>query len=231
MLWHTNLLLLAATAQAHYKFSKLVINGVPEAKEWTAVRQTKSYQSNQGVDNVSSPDMRCFQRQPGTATARVATGEKLGFAASAEVNHIGPVSFYMAKVPEGANINTWEPAGKVFFKVGAIDAVGAPKLTSTAATWPAYTKKIVDFTVPKALPNGKYIVRVESIALHQASYKGGAQIYLACGQVEVTGGGNGKPSPLVAFPGAYNADDPGLSWSYYPVRTSYTAPGPPVWHG
>jgi hypothetical protein len=92
-------------------------------------------------------------------------------------------------------------------------------------------KKTVEFTVPKSLPSGKYLVRVESIALHQAQSPGGAQIYLACAQVEITGGGNGKPGPLVAFPGAYRANDPGLLWSYYPVRTSYKAPGPDVWQG
>jgi len=74
-------------------------------------------------------------------------------------------------------------------------------------------------------------VRVESIALHQAQSVGGAQIYLSCAQVEVTGGGNGTPGPLVAFPGAYKATDPGLRWSYYPIPTSYTAPGPAVWTG
>lgn len=87
----------------------------------------------------------------------------------------------------------------------------------------------MEFTVPTDLPSGKYLVRVESIALHQASQAGGAQIYLACGQVEITGGGNGTPGPMVAFPGAYKAGEPGLIWSYYPVKTSYTAPGPAVW--
>lgn len=72
-------------------------------------------------------------------------------------------------------------------------------------------------------------MRSESIALHQAQSPGGAQIYISCGQVEVSGGGNGTPGPLVAFPGAYRANDQGLLWSYYPVRTSYTAPGPNVW--
>lgn len=74
-------------------------------------------------------------------------------------------------------------------------------------------------------------MRVESIALHQAQGPGGAQFYLSCAQVEVTGGGNGTPGPLVAFPGAYKPNDAGLIWSYSPVRATYTAPGPPVWEG
>lgn len=92
-------------------------------------------------------------------------------------------------------------------------------------------KTIVDFQIPKKVPSGKYLVRVESIALHQAQSVGGAQMYLSCAQVEVTNGGTGTPGPLVAFPRAYNANDPGLIWSYYPIAKSYKAPGPAVWTG
>ncbi|KAI0880282.1 glycoside hydrolase family 61 protein [Annulohypoxylon maeteangense] len=223
------LLALASAAQAHYRFSKLVIDGQQEAAEWTSIRMTKNYQSNGGVTSVSSPDMRCYQARAGTNTATVAAGSELGFVANAAVSHFGPVQFYMAKVPEGADINTWEPAGNVWFKIGSITAV--PPLGSSEATWPAYNKKVVNVTIPKAVPSGKYLIRVESIALHQAQSVGGAQMYLSCAQVEITGGGSGTPGPLVAFPGAYQANDPGLMWSYYPIPTTYTAPGPAVWTG
>jgi hypothetical protein len=96
---------------------------------------------------------------------------------------------------------------------------------------PRIEKTSVDLTIPKSLPSGKYLVRIESIALHQASSAGGAQIYLSCAQVEVKNGGSGTPGPLVAFPGAYKSGEAGLIWSYYPIKTSYTAPGPPVWQG
>lgn len=46
-------------------------------------------------------------------------------------------------------------------------------------------KKSVEFTIPKNVPSGKYLVRVESIALHQAQNVGGAQMYLSCAQIEV----------------------------------------------
>ncbi|KAF2874733.1 glycoside hydrolase [Massariosphaeria phaeospora] len=228
----TSLLLLATTAEAHYRFSKLILNGTLEAAEWTSVRQTKNYQGNQGVSDVNSADMRCFQNKAGTGTATVAAGETLGFVANAQVTHFGPVQFYMAKVPDAANINTWEAAGNVWFKGASISAVSGPNgLTSDEATWPAYNKKSVEFVIPKSVPSGKYLVRVESIALHQAQSVGGAQVYLSCAQVEVTGGGSGKPGPLVAFPGAYKSNDAGLLWSYYPMAKSYTAPGPAVWQG
>ncbi|KAK1835032.1 glycoside hydrolase [Podospora conica] len=227
MKFFTSLLLAASAVEAHYRFSRIVVNGVAEAKEWTAVRQTKNYQGNHGVSDINSQDMRCFQMRSGTATATIEAGGTLGFIANAQITHFGPLSFYMARVPDSANINTWEAAGNVWFKVASIDGVR----TAGGWTWPAFEKSVVDFVIPKSVPSGKYLVRVESIALHQAQSQGGAQVYLSCAQVEVTGGGSGSPGPLVAIPGAYKANDQGLLWSYHPVRTSYTAPGPKVWQG
>jgi hypothetical protein len=78
--------------------------------------------------------------RPGTGTATVAADESLGFIAAASVSHFGPVQFYMAKVPENADINTWEPAGNVWFKAAKIDAVkpNGGAYTSGPDTWPAY---------------------------------------------------------------------------------------------
>ena len=51
---------------------------------------------------------------------------------------------------------------------------------------------------------------------NRASTEGGAQFYLSCAQVTVSGGsGAGNPSDLVAFPGAYSATDPGLLINIY----------------
>lgn len=74
------------------------------------------------------------------------------------------------------------------------------------------------FTIPKATPSGDYLARIEHIGLHAASQANGAQFYLSCGQITVTGGGSGTPAPLVSFPGAYKATDPGiLIQIYWPV--------------
>jgi hypothetical protein len=53
--------------------------------------------------------------------------------------------------------------------------------------------------------------------------QGGAQFFIACAQVNVRGGGSGTPGPLVAFPGAYGATDPGILFNTYypPVRNSH----------
>lgn len=85
--------------------------------------------------------MRCFQNRAGTGTATVEAGSVLGFVAAAAISHFGPVQFYMARVPDSANINSWEPAGNVWFKAASISAVssGGGALTSDEKTWPAYS--------------------------------------------------------------------------------------------
>lgn len=86
--------------------------------------------------------------------------------------------------------------------------------------------------LPKALPNGEYLLKIEHIALHGAGSVGGAQFYLACGQINVINGGNGTPGPLIAFPGGYSATDPGIKYNMYAYPpTTYTPPGPTVWKG
>jgi len=70
-----------------------------------------------------------------------------------------------------------------------------------------------------------------------------AQSYPECAQLEVLGDGDAFPDEedLVAFPGAYNSTDPGISiasWSLgdgdspFPAAaytTDYPFPGPAVW--
>jgi hypothetical protein len=43
------------------RFSKLVVNGVAEDKQWGLIRETKNYQDDHGVTDVSSADLRRFQ--------------------------------------------------------------------------------------------------------------------------------------------------------------------------
>lgn len=79
-------------------------------------------------------------------------------------------------------------------------------------------ENIISFTIPKDTPSGDYLFRVEQIGLHVAQSLGAAQFYISCGQITVTGGGSGTPGPLVAFPGAYSATDPGILIDiYYPI--------------
>jgi hypothetical protein len=61
----------------------------------------------------------------------------------------------------------------------------------------------VDVKIPADIAPGDYLLRAEVIALHVAGSVGGAQHYVSCYQLKITGGGTAKPSG-VAFPGAYS---------------------------
>ncbi|PGH04520.1 hypothetical protein AJ79_07046 [Helicocarpus griseus UAMH5409] len=229
MKFSTTLLLLApAIASAHYTFPSLIVNGQTTA-EWQYVRQTENYQHNGPVTDVNSNAIRCYER-PGRAqaqTATVAAGSKVGFVAKGSIYHPGPLQFYMAKVPAGQSAATWDGSGQVWFKI-----LGQGPNFGGSLTWPSDGATRVEATIPASLPSGEYLFRVEHIGLHSASGVNGAQFYISCGQINVTGGGNGSPGPLVSFPGAYRPTDPGIMINiYYPVPTSYQLPGPAVWRG
>lgn len=83
--------------------------------------------------------------------------------------------------------------------------------------------------IPRCIRSGFYLLRAEHIGLHVAQSSGGAQFYISCAQLGVTGGGNTDPPNKVSFPGAYRASDPGIMINInWPIPTSYQNPGPPV---
>ncbi|KDQ52694.1 glycoside hydrolase family 61 protein [Jaapia argillacea MUCL 33604] len=222
--------LLAAVSStlAHYTFPSLIVGGTTTTA-WEYVRETNNYNSQAPVTNVNSTDIRCYTSATNAvaSTATVAAGSSIGFACDNTMYHASVVNVYMAKAP--GNVSTWDGSGTVWFKVYQITPVTNG---GTSITFPTETESTVVFTVPKNLPSGQYLVRVENIAIHAASTYGGAQFYLACGQINVTGGGSGTPGPLVAFPGAYTGYEPGILINIYsPIPATYTQPGPAVWTG
>jgi len=205
----------ASVASAHYTLP--LING---GSSWSNVRQAKNWQDNGFVGSVTSSDIRCNQLSPGKATASVAAGSTVKVNVNPNAYHPGPFQSYLAKVPEGADINTWDPTSAVWFRIYAEQPKFGGQLTWLSAA-------NYDIKIPSCIPSGKYLMRNEHIALHTAGAVGGAQFYLSCAQIEVTGGGSKSPSNLVAFPGAYKATDPGIQINInYPIPTSYVNPGP-----
>ncbi|CBX94532.1 similar to glycoside hydrolase family 61 protein [Plenodomus lingam JN3] len=257
--------LAATTVTAHYTFPELIVNG-KKTGLWTYVRKTANYQSNGPITDISSPSIRCYELSPGTPskTYNVSAGDDVGFTAASSISHPGPLQFYMAKAPEGQTAATFDGSGKVWFKVysqGATFSPGGgmafassgvnviPFATPTSPKPLHYHrnhasnphpsqpgKSQLTISLPASLPSGDYLLRIEHIALHSASSRGGAQFYISCAQLTVQNGSGGgqlpPPDQMVAFPGAYEASDPGILVNiYYPVPTSYTPPGPAVWSG
>ncbi|KAH8887705.1 endoglucanase II [Thozetella sp. PMI_491] len=130
----------------------------------------------------------------------------------------------MAKVPAGQTAASFDGSGQVWFKIYEEQPNFGAQLT-----WPSNSEKEVTIKVPECLSPGDYLFRIEHIGLHVAQSIGGAQFYISCGQLTVAGGGSTQPTETVAFPGAYNASDPGILINInYPVPTSYKNPGPSV---
>ncbi|KAG9002018.1 hypothetical protein FRB94_004168 [Tulasnella sp. JGI-2019a] len=135
--------------------------------------------------------------------------------------HLGPVLAYMAAVPSALQTDV---TGLKWFKIWEDGFDG----TNWGVTRLYNAKGLQNFTIPSCIPPGNYFVRAEIIALHAASSYPGAQLYMECAQINVTGGGSASPA-TVSFPGAYAGTDPGITIDiYYPPVTSYTIPGPPV---
>ncbi|KAI0633946.1 glycoside hydrolase family 61 protein [Trametes polyzona] len=221
---------LAAQVSAHYTFPSLIVNG-KETEAWVNVRKTNNHYSQAPVTDVTSADFRCYTSQTNAKaeTIDVAAGSTLGIACDQTIYHPGVVNVYMARAPTGKPVADWDGAGRVWFKTHEITAVTDG---GKSITFPAEGVPSVNFTVPRALPSGEYLVRMEAIALHSAERKGGAQFYISCGQINVTGGGSGTPSPLVEIPGVYTGEEPGIMIDInWPIPQNYTQPGPAVWRG
>jgi len=137
-------------------------------------------------------------------------------------SHKGPVMAYMKKVTDAV---TDVGYGSGWFKVSEAG------LTNVATQDWATTDLIAaagvqNITIPACIANGQYLLRAEIIALHAANSAGGAQFYMECAQINVSGGSGSKTPASVSLPGAYSATDPGILINIYETLSSYAIPGP-----
>lgn len=113
----TPLILLGAAAlgvNGHYTFPR-----VGGGSDWQQVRRADNYQSNGFVADVSSAQIRCFQSSPAAASAslNVTAGSTVTYYANQGIFHPGPMSFHLARVPDGQSVSSWNGDGAVWFKV------------------------------------------------------------------------------------------------------------------
>jgi len=140
-----------------------------------------------------------------------------------DASHKGPVMAYLKKVGD-ATTDVGYGAG--WFK---ISEAGLNTATQTwAVTDLIAAKGVQQIPIPSCIASGQYLLRAELIALHAASSAGGAQLYMECAQINITGGTGAKSPATVSFPGAYKSSDPGITINIYQTLSSYTIPGPAV---
>ncbi|CAE7013411.1 hypothetical protein CFE70_002370 [Pyrenophora teres f. teres 0-1] len=145
--------------------------------------------------------------------------------------HWGPVLAYMSKVEDASTAD----GSSEFFKVYQNTWAKNPAATQGDNDfWGTkdlnYNCGKLDFTIPKDIAPGDYLLRAEAIALHAAGPSGGAQHYMTCYQLTVTGSGTLEPKG-VKFPEAYTKSGPGLGFSIHADLDSYPAPGPALISG
>jgi hypothetical protein len=102
--------------------------------------------------------------------------------------------------------------------------LGSPTTANTPHRAETYT-----YTIPTCLADGEYLLRIQSLAIHNPYPGGIPQFYVECAQVSVTGGTNVKtPTPTASIPGAFHSTDPGYTVNIYNNFKNYTVPGPAV---
>ncbi|OAL52844.1 hypothetical protein IQ07DRAFT_533298, partial [Pyrenochaeta sp. DS3sAY3a] len=224
---------ITALANAHATWQQLWKNG--EDLQSTCARLPPS---NSPIEDYTSTALQC-NVNPAAASGkcsfaagdtvtiemhqhndRECTKEGIGGA------HWGPVLAYLGKVEDAASA---DGSGE-FFKIyqngwkknpaasqGDNDFWGTKDLN--------YNCGKLDFEIPSNIAPGDYLLRAEAIALHAASSGGGAQHYVTCYQLTVTGSGTLVPKG-VTFPEAYSKTGPGLGFSIHTNMDSYPMPGP-----
>ncbi|OLN97879.1 putative endo-beta-1,4-glucanase D 4 [Colletotrichum chlorophyti] len=235
------LLGLAASVSGHAIFQKVSVNGVDQG----ALKGVRAPSSNNPIENVNDAGFACnnnIQHKDSTvisipAGARVGAwwGHIIGGPQGSNdpdhpiaASHKGPIMVYLAKVDNAAATGT---TGLKWFKVAEAGLSGGIWAVDTMIANGGWHY----FTLPTCVAPGDYLLRVELLALHSATSPGGAQFYMECAQIRVTGSGTNTGSNFVSFPGAYSSSHPGITLSIYdntgrPTNggRSYSIPGPPV---
>jgi len=230
---------MAATQVAgHSIFQELWVNGVDQQS--TCARMPTS---NNPITDVTSNNIRCNGRSGVTGKCPVVAGQTVTVEMHAQPKdrvctneiiggkHYGPVAVYLSKVADASLADgsagwfkifqdTWSPASGS--SVGDNDNWGTNDLNTCCGR--------MNVKIPADVPAGDYLLRAEVIALHTASSSGGAQFYVTCYQLTVTGGGAAAPA-LVSLPGAYKASDPGILVDIHRAMATYAPPGPTVYGG
>ncbi|KUJ18963.1 uncharacterized protein LY89DRAFT_582205 [Mollisia scopiformis] len=136
-------------------------------------------------------------------------------------SHKGPVMAYMKKV---TNATSDVGYGDGWFK---ISEAGLNVATQDWATTDLIANAgVQNIQIPSCIENGQYLLRAELIALHAASSYPGAQLYMECAQINVSGGSGTATPSTVSFPGTYAGTDPGILINIYQTLTTYQIPGP-----
>jgi cellulase len=230
-----SLLAMASTVSAHALVYGVWVNDADQGDG----RQTyiRSAPNNNPVKDLTSTDIVCNVNgaKPASGFVSAAAGDTMSVEwyhntrhdDIIDGSHKGPIITWIAEYTETAGTGAiWTKIAEDGFdgKEWAVDKIIKNKGRN-------------DFKLPAALKAGKYLLRQEIIAGHEAETTfdvnpaRGAQFYPSCIQLEVTEGGNAVPDQGFDFQKDYKYTDAGIKFNVYGDVGEYKIPGPKVWTG
>jgi cellulase len=145
----------------------------------------------------------------------------------------GPYTVYLALCPGSSCTGTNSKTLK-WFKIAQTGLISGTTAKGSWANGLLMANLKWSATIPSNLKAGAYLIRFETLALHQANTP---QFYPECVQLIVTGGGSAYPTSdyLKSIPGAWGNNDPGVKIDIYgeaaKTQTTYLVPGPEIYPG
>ncbi|KAK4224659.1 putative endo-beta-1,4-glucanase D [Podospora fimiseda] len=230
---------LASTVTAHATMFSASVNG----KDFGDGRNNyiRSPATNDPVRDLSSPNLICNTNGGKVAPNFVSAnpGDRITFRwfhfnpndpnDIIDPSHKGAILTYIAPFTSGTGTGpVWTKIAQQGFEGGEWATI---KMRNNGGN--------VDFTLPKNLAPGQYLIRQELLALHMADFKcndpanpgRGAESYPSCVQFEIGGNGEAIPDQDFDFNRGYTCENKGLFFNIHIPFESYTPPGPPVWDG
>ncbi|KAK0745010.1 glycoside hydrolase [Apiosordaria backusii] len=246
-------------ANAHYLFGRLILDG-KWTKTWEYIREVSPAEGmSQDLalvapnTNPYSPDLRCGRNASVSwspvKAATIRAGDTVGFAAGEPMlqgdrrpwmYHPGYASAWLSKSPTD-DLNSYTGDGD-WFKILIVTGRTERSLDFThpdmalydklKAVWGTYRADSWNFTIPRATPPGKYLLRFEHIFPNKVD----AQFYVNCAHVDIVNDRDdvGNPGPVVKIPGVYKQGQPDVYFSTYDFDfniTTFVPPEPAVWSG
>ncbi|KAJ3218930.1 hypothetical protein HDU67_003569 [Dinochytrium kinnereticum] len=178
--------------------------------------------TNAPIKDITSQDMVCGAAPTRAAPAlcQIQAGQSLELVWGhqepgddiIDPSHVGPCNVYLAR---SAGAGT-APPNAGWFKI-------------FEGTWDAQNNQRVP--IPANLAPGPYFMRAEINALHEANVlttetpARGAQFYVYCAEINVTGGGNLQPQNTVSIPRHINNQTPGLRFNPFSFNMNFHLSG------
>ncbi|KAK8098691.1 Cel1 protein [Apiospora kogelbergensis] len=225
----------APLAAAHGAVTSYIVGGKtyagyegfsPQPNAQIIQRQWPDYNP---IMTVTDGKMTCNGGTSAPLSASIAAGDNITAVWKQWTHQQGPVMVWMYACPGG--FQGCDGKGKGWFKIDQMGLYGASMNSNDWGTGVVYKSLKWSSKIPASLKPGKYLIRHELLALHQANTP---QFYPECAQLDVTGSGSATPSGayLASIPAYAKQSDPGIMVDIYQGKaTTYKCPGPDVWTG